>query len=87
LSFDIDIITRCVIFFNSNNVRKTRTAALEATDGSTSSAVYLGRRDQNFSFADLRPMRVEFIECSLVGKVGDAGCQIEDVVKWIEKTA
>jgi small GTP-binding protein len=69
-----------------NNVRRTRSAALQATDGAIA-ASFIGRRDRDFTFSDVRPIHVEFVECSAGQNDGGTGCQLKEVEDWLAKLA
>jgi len=45
--------------------------------------MFLGKRDRNFTFADLKPLKVDFAECSAQGEEPDLG----KVQAWIGKIA
>jgi len=65
----------------------TRSAALQATDGTTTSNVFLGRRDRNFAFDDLQPMNVEFAECFARTQKNESEHELEPVKEWLAKLA
>jgi len=64
----------------------TRSAALQVTDGSTTN-VFLGRRDRDFTFNDLRPMNIEFVECFARTQKNEAEHNLEPVKEWLAKLA
>ena len=58
------------------------------TDGGSGSNVYLGRKDRDFSFSDLKGFKVEFVECSARGLNGEKdGGTIDNVEEWLTKIA
>jgi len=63
-------------------LRVTRSAALQGTDDSDSNFTFLGRRDKDFDFSDLKPLNVEFAECSARGE-GELG----NLCSWMSKVA
>jgi len=65
----------------------TRAAALQATDGSSTASVFLGRRDRDFTFEDLRPTTVEFVECYARTQKNESEHQLEPVREWLVKVA
>ncbi|KAL9971443.1 hypothetical protein ACROYT_G023965 [Oculina patagonica] len=70
-----------------NTLRVTRAAALEGQDGgSTSTAVYFGKKGKDFEFSHVLPVAVEFAECSAKGQA-DGEADISAVEKWLEKIA
>ncbi|XP_064599164.1 signal recognition particle receptor subunit beta-like [Liolophura sinensis] len=66
-----------------NTQRVTRSAALQGTDNTANNNTFLGMRNKDFEFSDLKPFKVEFAECSALGK----GNGLSDVEEWIEKIA
>ena len=70
-----------------NNVRMTRSAALQATDGPSATSVFLGRRDHNFTFDDLRPMTIEFVECFARTQQNETEHELGSVREWLAKVA
>ena len=72
-------------FFSSNTVRQTKSAALLATDETGNNNTFLGKPGKDFSFGDIKPFRVEFVECSALGSDGTP--QINDVESWLQKIA
>ena len=65
----------------------TRAAALQGQDGgSTSAAVYVGKKGKDFEFSHVLPLTVEFAECSAKGP-GEGEADITAVEKWLEKIA
>jgi len=70
-----------------NNVRMTRSAALQTTDGTTMTSVFLGRRDRDFTFDDLRPINIEFVECFARTQKNESEHQLGPVKEWLAKVA
>ena len=77
---------RVVLFFIfSNTLRVTRAAALQGQDGgSTSTAVYVGKKGKDFEFSHVLPVKVEFVECSAKGQA-DGEAELTAVEQWLEK--
>jgi len=70
-----------------NTLRVTRAAALQGQDGgSTSTALYIGKKGKDFEFGHVLPMKVEFVECSAKGEA-DGEADVTAVEKWLEKIA
>ena len=68
-------------------MRVTRSGQLMATDGSSAN-VFLGRKDRDFTFNDLKTFKVNFAECSARGLKGETdGGNLEQVEEWLEKIA
>lgn len=65
----------------------TRSASLSSTDGNKSSAAVLGKKNRDFTFADVKPMRVEFAECSAKGGSGSGKDELDQVKEWIIRVA
>lgn len=63
----------------------TRSASLSSTDGNKSSTALLGKKNRDFMFADVKPMRVEFAECSAKG--GSGKDELDQVKEWIIRVA
>jgi len=70
-----------------NNVRKSHSAALQATDGTVTTNVFLGRRDRDFTFDDLRPMNIDFVECFARTQKNEMEHQLGPVKEWLVKVA
>jgi len=69
-----------------NAARLSKSASLAATDGSLNGSVFLGKRSQDFTFADVKQYRVEFIECSARGgRDSDDTQGLRGVQEWIAK--
>jgi len=67
-----------------NAARITKSASLATTDGAKSGSVFLGHRGQDFTFADIKQFRVEFVEISAKGSktIG-----VEPIEEWIAKVS
>ena len=70
-----------------NHVRMTRSAALQATDGTVTTNVFLGRHDRDFTFDDLRPMNIEFVECFARTQKNESEHELGPVKEWLAKVA
>ncbi|GFN91800.1 signal recognition particle receptor subunit beta-like [Plakobranchus ocellatus] len=72
-----------------NTLRITRAASLQSVgDTGTSNTSFLGRRDKDFNFSDLKPLRVEFAECSARGKDKISNCpNLEELHQWLSNVA
>ena len=75
------------MFFSRNTLRVTRSAALKDISTSGNNNTYLGKRNKDFSFADLKPIKVEFAECSALGKDENSEPDMEQIEDWIVKVA
>ncbi|WAR15382.1 SRPRB-like protein [Mya arenaria] len=64
-----------------NTLRITKSAALQDTSASNNNT-YLGRRDRDFTFNDLKPMKIDFVECSCQEKA-----DINAIQDWLAKIA
>ena len=86
--FNICFLPVFLFFFVfSNTLRVTRAAALQGQDGgSTSTALYIGKKGKDFDFGHVLPMKVEFVECSAKGEA-DGEADVTAVEKWLEKIA
>lgn len=72
----------------SNTVRMSKSAVLQGIDsGGSTSNVFLGTRDKNFQFSDLRKLSVTFVECSAKGKGEDGEGQLSEVTAWLDAVA
>ncbi|XP_068753421.1 signal recognition particle receptor subunit beta-like [Montipora capricornis] len=69
-----------------NTIRITRAAALQGQDGGSTTAVYVGKKDKEFEFSHVLPVKVEFAECSAKGQA-DGEADLTEVEKWLEKIA
>lgn len=72
-----------------NTLRITRAASLQSVgdSGSTNNA-YLGRPDKDFSFSDLKPLKVDFAECSATGKDKSVNSpNLEELHAWLVSVA
>ncbi|XP_069114361.1 signal recognition particle receptor subunit beta-like isoform X1 [Argopecten irradians] len=66
-----------------NIMRVTRSAALQQLEGAANNNTFLGKQNKDFAFEDLKPFKVDFVECSsLTGKV-----DLSEVESWLEKLA
>ena len=74
-------------YFARNTLRVTRSAALQGTDSTSSNNTFLGKRGKDFSFTDLKPFKVEFIECSARGKKDETQADLVNVEKWLARLA
>lgn len=67
-------------------LRITRQAKLASMDGgaSSSSPLFLGKKDKDFQFSDL-PIKVQFVPCSARGKGEEASsiAEVDTVKSWI----
>ena len=76
------------MLFQSDTVRKTQAAALGGTGTVHNNNMFLGCRNKEFEFSDLKPLKVDFVECSLRGSKDDADkFDMDDVVNWLNKLA
>ncbi|XP_071944445.1 signal recognition particle receptor subunit beta-like [Antedon mediterranea] len=67
-----------------NTVRKTKAAALGSTDDSSSSSgVFLGKKDKPFEFAHLSKYKVEFVECSAKPEADEEEPEIGPLQEWL----
>ncbi|XP_074654981.1 signal recognition particle receptor subunit beta-like [Tubulanus polymorphus] len=67
-----------------NTLRKTRAAALDATDGDVgNNNTFLGKRNKDFEFTDIKPFCVEFAECSAGTSADDS--KLDELEQWIVK--
>lgn len=67
-------------------MRVTKSAALQDTSAGNNN-MFLGKRDRNFSFADLKPLKVEFLECSAQGKENGGEPDLGQIQQWLKKIA
>lgn len=70
-----------------NHVRMSRSASLQVTDGTSTTSVFLGRRDRDFAFDDLRTMTIEFVECFARAQKNESEHDLEPVKEWLVKVA
>nr|KAG5698995.1 hypothetical protein BaRGS_033508 [Batillaria attramentaria] len=68
-----------------NTLRVTRSAALQGIDNTANNNTYLGKRNKDFEFADLKPLRVEFAECSARGKSEASDGDLKAVLEWMTR--
>lgn len=67
-----------------NTLRVTRSAALQQLDGTTgNNNSYLGKRSKDFEFSDLKPMKVQFVECSAVDTSDKDQPGLMEVENWL----
>ncbi|XP_063410865.1 signal recognition particle receptor subunit beta-like [Mytilus trossulus] len=70
-----------------NTLRVTRSASLQQIESSGNNNTFLGKRNKDFSFDDLKPMKVDFVECSLKGKNAESKPEMKDLEDWLIKIA
>lgn len=68
-----------------NTLRMTKSAALSDSVGNSNT--YLGKRGKDFSFADLKPFKVEFIECSARGSKDESLADLKGIEQWLLRLA
>lgn len=67
-----------------NTLRVTRSAALQQLDGTAgNNNSYLGKRSKDFEFSDLKPMKVQFVECSAVDPSDKDQPGLMEVENWL----
>lgn len=70
-----------------NTVRVTKSAALQDTMASNNNNTFLGNRDRDFTFSDLKPFKVDFAECSALGKNAESEPDLKQVEEWLAQIA
>ena len=65
----------------------TQSAALRSTDSTGNNNTFLGKRDKDFAFADLKPIHVDFVECSARGKAENSDGDLQAVLDWMAHVA
>lgn len=70
-----------------NTLRVTQSAALQSTDNTGNNNTFLGKRDKDFAFADIKPLRVKFVECSARGKEENSQGDLQAVLDWMAQVA
>ena len=65
----------------------TRSAALKDISTSGNNNTYLGKRNKDFAFSDLKPIKVDFAECSALGKDENAEPDLKQIEEWLVKIA
>ena len=65
----------------------TQSAALQGTDNTSNNNTFLGKRDRDFAFADIKPLRVDFVECSARGKDENSDGDLQPVYDWMTRIA
>ena len=66
----------------SNTLRKTRAVNLGKSDADR--GVYLGSREKNFAFDQLKHMRIDFVECCTVGNGNLPNDSLRSVCDWLD---
>ncbi|KAL4221173.1 hypothetical protein ACF0H5_019437 [Mactra antiquata] len=69
-----------------NTLRVTKSGALQDISAGNNNT-YLGKRDKDFSFSDLKPLHIEFTECSALSKHSDMEPDLKSVEEWLTKIA
>jgi len=71
-----------------NTLRITRAAALQGTEDTGNNNSFLGKQDKDFDFADLKPLKVDFAECSALGESDNTDkAHLDDLYGWMTKVA
>ncbi|RUS76303.1 hypothetical protein EGW08_015927 [Elysia chlorotica] len=72
-----------------NTLRITRAASLQSVgDSGSNNNSFLGKRDKDFSFSDLKPLRVDFAECSALGMDKTSNTpNLDELHKWLSSVA
>lgn len=87
----LHITSHCRIglfFICRNTLRVTRSAALQQLDGTTgNNNSFLGKRNKDFEFSDLKPMKVQFVECSALDTSDKDQPGLMEVEKWLMTVA
>ncbi|KAH9495104.1 hypothetical protein Btru_018166 [Bulinus truncatus] len=60
-------------------LRITRSAALKGVGDTANNNAFLGKRDKDFDFADVKPIKVEFVECSVLTP------DMQQLYAWLNK--
>ena len=68
-------------------LRVTKSAALQGTDNTSNNNTFLGKRGKDFQFADVKPLKVEFAECSARGKSEASDGDLGVIEKWLQQVA
>lgn len=80
------ILSECCL--SRNTLRITKAAALQGVGDNSAGSTFLGKRDKDFDFDDLRPIRVEFAEGSALGEnKGSQNPHLDEVYKWLSSVA
>lgn len=69
-----------------NTLRVTKSAALQDISAGNNNT-YLGKRDKDFTFADLKPLKIDFAECSAQGKNAESEPDLKQVDEWLARIA
>lgn len=67
-----------------NTLRMTRSAALEGHSTTSNNNTFIGKPNKDFDFADISPLKVDFVECSALNKEDDS-LGLTQVYEWLEK--
>lgn len=66
----------------------TRSAALKGVGDTANNNTYLGKRDKDFDFSDVKPLKVEFAECSALGKgQSSQEPELDELYRWLARVA
>jgi signal recognition particle receptor subunit beta len=78
-----------IICFHSRNVlRMTKSSQLESTnEAANNNNTFLGKKEKDFEFAHLLPIKVEFVESSAVNVDPEKPAELEALEKWLVQIA
>ncbi|XP_069677188.1 signal recognition particle receptor subunit beta [Periplaneta americana] len=70
-----------------NMLRMTKSSQLESTNETDNNNVFLGKREKDFEFAHLHPIRVDFAESTGVSTDEEKSAELESLEKWLMQIA
>ena len=61
---------------------------MQGTEDTGNNNSFLGKQDKDFDFADLKPLKVDFAECSALGESDNTDkAHLDDLYGWMTKVA
>ncbi|KAG8234058.1 hypothetical protein J437_LFUL013554 [Ladona fulva] len=80
-------VIRSLLEKEMNMLRVTKTSQLQSTLDGSDKNTFLGKKDKDFSFDHLYPLKVEFMETCAMNKNADNPPDLESVMSWLAKVA
>jgi signal recognition particle receptor subunit beta len=76
-----------IFLFSRNVLRTTKSSQLKSTNEAANNNTFLGKKEKDFEFSHLLPIKVDFAESSAMNVDPEKPAELEALEKWLMQIA